>query len=349
MTPDGEAHDMTPSQRGADWASSTATSSHGSPTSTDGVRATRERFRTEVFEGFSAARKTLSPKWFYDGRGSLLFDAICELPEYYVTRAELSIVRSHVDDVVGRWGDRVRVVEPGAGSSIKTRLLLDGLGAARCAGYVPLDIAREHLAATAARLRTEVPWLRVSPVCADFTAELPLPTSDEARRTVVYFPGSTIGNFDPPEAERLLSRFRRAAGSDGIVVVGVDLKKDPALLHAAYNDRAGVTASFNKNVLVRMKRELDAQLDVDAFAHYAFYEPRHGRIEMHLVSLARQDIVVGGRSFHFDEGESIRTECSYKYDLASAEALGRRAGLALTKSWLDGERHFAMLEFRPMR
>ena len=183
-------------------------------------------------------------------------------------------------------------------------------------------------------------------MAADFAIELPIPTSDADQRTVVYFPGSTIGNFEPAEAERLLVRFRRAAGTGGTVVVGIDLKKDPATLHAAYNDAQGVTAAFNRNVLERMNRELGGTFDVNAFAHYAFYEPVQGRIEMHLVSLRRQEVVVSGRPFQFAEGESIHTESSYKYDLPAAERIARLAGLQLVDAWLDDERRFAGLELR---
>ena len=318
----------------------------------DAARVARERetFCADALAGLSVSPKVLAPKYFYDHAGSLLFEAICELPEYYVTRAETSIMRSRANEVVSSWGEHVRVVEPGAGSGTKTRLVLEALGPSRCVEYVPVDISSEHLTHAAMHLRADYPWLRVQPVAADFAAELPLPlpSTDDGARTVVYFPGSTIGNFDPPEAKRLLARFRRAAGVGGAVVIGFDLKKDPATLHAAYNDAQGVTAAFNRNVLARMNRELGANFDVDAFAHYAFYEPLHGRIEMHLVSRHHQDVCVSGRHFRFAEGESIRTECSYKYDLPSAERLARAAGLHLQDAWLDDERRFAVLELRPV-
>jgi len=316
---------------------------------TSPVETAREKFRADAVLGLGLTPKRLTPKYFYDHAGSLLFDAICELPEYYVTRAETSIMRARVAEIVASWGDRVRVVEPGAGSGTKTRLVLEALGPARCVEYVPVDISGDHLRQAAARLRADYPWLRVTPVTADFAADLPVhaPGGDDAK-TVVYFPGSTIGNFDPPEASLLLARFRRAAGEGGTVVVGLDLKKDPATLHAAYNDAQGVTAAFNRNVLSRMNRELGADFDVASFAHYAFYEPLTGRIEMHLVSLRRQAVTVSGRKFSFAEGESIRTECSYKYDLPSAERLARAAGLHLIDAWLDAERRFAVLELRPV-
>jgi dimethylhistidine N-methyltransferase len=326
-------------------------------------------FMHDVIVGLSSSPKRLSPKYFYDREGSLLFDAICDLPEYYVTRTELSILEKNGSEIASRlccspkaddddddtqtrtahfWGsDPVRVVEPGAGSGTKTRLLLHALGPRRCVEYVPVDIAGEHLEHTAAALRRELPWLRVTPFAADFSVDLPLPATEvAAARTVIYFPGSTIGNFDPTDAKRLLARFRSAAGPDGLVLLGVDLKKEPALLHSAYNDAQGVTAAFNKNVMRRMNLELGADFDFDAFHHYAFYEPVSGRIEMHLISARRQDVHVGGKTFTFDEGESICTERSYKYDLATAERVGRAAGLALTDGWLDDERRFAVLLFR---
>jgi dimethylhistidine N-methyltransferase len=300
-----------------------------------------------VIEGLTAAPKRLAPKYFYDRAGSLLFDAICDLPEYYITRTELALLDEHAGAMADRLGGVVRLVEPGAGSSTKTKLLLNALGARRCVEYVPVDISAEHLEAAADRIRAQLGWLVVSPYVADFTAELPASApAASAVRTVIYFPGSTIGNFDPPEATALLTRFRRAAGEDGRVLLGVDLKKDPAILHAAYNDASGVTAAFNKNVLRRMNAELGATFDLGAFHHYACYVPREGRIEMHLVSARRQRVSVGGIVFSFDEGESICTEHSYKYDLPMIERLARSAGLALMDAWLDGDRRFAVLLFR---
>jgi L-histidine Nalpha-methyltransferase len=308
-------------------------------------------FLRDAILGLRSAPKRISPKYFYDSEGSLLFDAICELPEYYVTRTELSILDARAGDIASRLaaGALCRVVEPGAGSGTKSRLLLRALGSNRCVAYVPVDISGRHLAHAAAQLRAEIPWLRVKPFVADFTVDLPLLKADPATRTVVYFPGSTIGNFDPDQAKRLLSRFRRAAGPEGLVLLGIDLKKDPAALHAAYNDAQGITAAFNKNVLRRMNVELGADFDLDAFRHYAFYDPGPGRIEMHLVSARRQEVRLGGRTFTFEDGESIRTERSYKYDLTAAERLGRSAGLALSEGWLDDDRRFAVLLFAPSR
>ncbi len=304
-------------------------------------------FRRDVISGLRSAPKRLSPKYFYDSEGSRLFDEICELPEYYVTRTELSILETRADEIASRLAASgpVKLVEPGAGSGTKTRLLLRALGEQRCVGYVPVDISCAHLERAAAQLRREIPWLRVTPLAADFSLELPLPSRETAARTVVYFPGSTLGNFDPEEARRLLSRFRQAAGPDGLVLLGVDLKKDPAELHAAYNDARGVTAAFNKNLLRRMNDELGADFELDAFHHYAFYAPAFGRIEMHLVSARRQDVHVGGETFAFQEGESLCTEHSYKFDRA-IERLARKAGLEVSSWWLDDARRFAMLLLR---
>ena len=314
---------------------------------TSPVEQAREAFRADAVRGLTASPKSLAPKYFYDSHGSQLFDEICDLPEYYVTRTETAILRERAIDIVASWGDRVRVVEPGAGSGTKTKLVLEALGKARCVDYVPVDISREHLASAAMQIRADIPWLRVTNACADFSVDLPIPPSAERAKTTVYFPGSTIGSFHPTEATALLARFRRAAGPDGAVVVGFDLKKTPALLHAAYNDAQGVTAAFNKNLLARMNRELGANFDLDTFSHYAFYDPHRGRIEMHLVSAKEQEVVVSGHRFTFAEGETIHTECSYKHDLASAERLARAAGLSVAEVWTDDDRRFAIVELRP--
>lgn len=317
----------------------------------DPKRASERVFLHDVMSGLRSHPKKLSPKYFYDREGSLLFDAICDLPEYYVTRTELSILDQHVDAIasaIGSAEEPCRVVEPGAGSSTKTRLLLQTLGKERCVEYVPVDIAGEHLEQTAAALREEMPWLRITPCAGDFSVDLMIPESaDHPRaRTVVYFPGSTLGNFDPEDARRLLARFRRVAGNGGLVLLGVDLKKDPAVLHAAYNDAQGVTAAFNKNVLRRMNDELGADFDLEAFDHYAFYSPIPGRIEMHLVSARTQTVTVGGEVFTFEQGESLCTEHSYKFDLLATERLARSADLAPVRSWLDADSRFAVLLLR---
>ena len=310
------------------------------------MRADRT-FLADVLAGLSERPKRLSPKYFYDHAGSILFDAICDLPEYYVTRTERSILEKHAGEMARRVPARVRVVEPGAGSGAKTRLLLSALGPERCTSYVPVDIAREFLHESATAMRAALPWLDVAPIAADFASDVRLPAASPGVSTLVFFPGSTIGNFDPEEAERLLARFRKLAGKDGAVLLGVDLKKTPATIHAAYNDAQGVTADFNKNLLVRMNRELGADFAIDAFDHHALYDPVHGRVEMHLVSKRRQTVTVAGTRFVFEHGESLRTERSYKYDLPSAARLAQRAGLVLADAWSDPARWFALLLLRP--
>jgi L-histidine Nalpha-methyltransferase len=305
-------------------------------------------FKQDVLTGLASTPKVVLPKYFYDRAGSLLFDAICELPEYYVTRAERSIMEAHAEEMVAALPGPVRVVEPGAGSGTKTRLLLRALGPLRCVEYVPVDISEEHLTDAAAQLRAELPWLRVSPIYGDFVEGPHEAEADAEARTLVYFPGSTVGNFHRVEAKRLLAKLRLVGGPEGAVLLGVDLKKDPAILHAAYNDAAGVTAAFNRNLLVRINRELDGDFAPETFAHYAFYEPVAGRIEMHLVSLRRQVVTVSGTKLAFEDGESIRTECSYKYDLPSMVLLAREAGLELAHAWLDDDRRFAVLLLRPL-
>lgn len=311
------------------------------------VAPVQSPFLADVLAGLSSRPKHLSPKYFYDHAGSLLFDAICELPEYYVTRTERGILERHAGEMARRLPDVVRVVEPGAGSGAKTRLLLSALGPYRCAEYVPVDIAREFLQESAKAMRAALPWLRVAPVAADFAADVRLPLAGSGASTLVFFPGSTIGNFDPDDAARLLARFRKMAGPDGAVLLGVDLRKAPDVIHAAYNDARGVTAAFNKNVLVRMNRELGADFAIDAFDHHALYDPVHGRVEMHLVSKRRQAVTVAGTRFVFEHGESLRTERSYKYDLPSAARLAQRAGLVLADAWSDASRWFALLLLRP--
>lgn len=335
------------------------------PSSTRLRQARPSSLLTDVTAGLAAHPKRLSPKYLYDAEGSRLFDRICDLPEYYVTRTELGILTAHakeIADVIAPSGT-VRVVEPGAGSGRKTRLLLDALGPARLVSYVPMDIDEEAARRGAADLVSELGWLRARPLGGDFTSALArlaepspeslrVPDGDEEGKppaTVVYFPGSTIGNFEPGDARMLLASFADVVGHTGWVVIGVDLKKDPAVLHAAYNDAAGITAAFDKNLLVRLNRELGADFDVSAFAHYAFYEPRRGRIEMHLVSTKRQTVHVGGIPFPFEDGESLHTESSYKWDLASFVRLAGEAGLEARASWLDPSRWFAVLALRATR
>jgi dimethylhistidine N-methyltransferase len=301
----------------------------------------RDRMLAEVLAGLRGRRKRLPCKYFYDAEGSRLFDRICELPEYYLTRTELGIMRRHAGEMADAIGAQSLLIEYGSGSSIKTRLLLDRLESP--AGYVPIDISGEHLTQSAHALARAYPHVDVLPVCADYTTRfhVPEPDADVARRAV-YFPGSTIGNFEPDDALKFLREVARVCGSGGGLLIGVDLKKDPAALHAAYNDAAGITAAFNLNLLARLNRDLGADFDVSSFAHYAFYNPRRGRIEMHLVSRAPQRVGIDGATIPFAEGESIFTESSYKYTLLGFTELAKAAGFTPQKVWTDEDRRFSI-------
>jgi dimethylhistidine N-methyltransferase len=298
------------------------------------------RFRADVIAGLSRPRKRLPSKYFYDAAGSRLFDRITELPEYYPTRTEIGILREHAAAMAARCGPRCLLVELGAGNLTKVRLLLDRLE--RPAGYVPVDVSGEHLRSAASALADDYPALEVMPVVADFTSPFDLPDVPASRR-VVYFPGSTIGNFDPPEADALLRHAAWLVGDGGGLLLGVDLRKDEAVLERAYNDAAGVTAAFNRNLLVRANRELGSDFDVAAFRHVAFYDRERSRIEMHLVSVAEQRVRIGAATFDFRAGESIHTENSYKYDLAELAARAERCGLRLDEAWTDAQNYFAVL------
>lgn len=299
------------------------------------------QFRDDVWAGLAQPQKTLPCKYFYDARGSALFEAICEVPEYYPTRTELSIMESHAAAMAERLGPRCLLVEYGSGSSRKTRLLLDRLRDP--AGYVPIDISAAALADSTRALAASYPSLEVLPVCADYTApfDVPQPRATAERRGV-YFPGSTIGNFTPPQAQRFLARMARVAGPSGVLLVGVDLRKDRATLERAYDDAAGVTAEFNRNLLVRINRELAGDFDLARFAHHARWDEAAGRVEMHLVALADQRVRVAGRPFEFTAGETIHTENSYKYDAAHFATLAAGVGLAVREVWTDPARRFSV-------
>lgn len=306
--------------------------------------ADREEFRRAVLAGLSASPRAIPAKFLYDARGSALFDAICELPEYYPTRAETAILREYAADIARLAGPGCVLVEYGSGSSVKTRLLLDAMP--ELDGYVPIDISREHLDMTAARLRRDYPDVTVEPVCGDYMAIDALPPSINGARRIGFFPGSTIGNLTPDEATAFLGRARRLLRGDGALVLGVDLKKDHRRLHDAYNDSAGVTAQFTLNLLRRMNRELDATFDLSAFAHDAFYDPVEGRIEIYFRSLRDQAVTVAGRRFAFAEGERVHTEYSYKYDDAGIAALAGRGGFEIARTWTDAARQFAVVFLR---
>jgi dimethylhistidine N-methyltransferase len=293
-----------------------------------------EGFRDDVVAGLSAPQKFLPPKYFYDAAGSALFERICRLPEYYLTRAELALTRAHVGAIARFAGRGCRLVEYGSGESLKTRLVIRAL---RPAAYVPIDISPEALRAAARRLAREFPWLEILPVEGDFSRPLEIPGGRQP--AVVYFPGSTIGNLAPDEAHAFLSMSRGIAAR---MLVGVDVKKDPVVLHAAYNDAAGVTAAFNLNLLARINRELGADFDLRRWRHYAFYNPQEGRIEMHLVALAAQSVRLDAHRFRFAAGETIHTENSYKYSLEEFRDLAQKAGFRSEKAWIDSRGLFAL-------
>jgi len=293
-------------------------------------------FRDDVVAGLSLPDKALAPKYFYDAAGSRLFERICRLPEYYLTRTELALTRRNLASIARFAGRGCELIEYGSGESLKTRLLLRAL---RPAAYYPVDISESALAVATRRLARAYPWLRIVPVVGDFSRPLRIPSSGARARQVVYFPGSTIGNLTPQEAHAFLARSRDQAGR---MIVGVDLKKDANVLHAAYNDSRRVTAAFNLNLLKRINRELGGDFDLRRFSHYAFYNAAAGRIEMHLVSLARQSVRVGRHRFRFDVGESIHTENSYKYSVEGFSALAGRAGFTAGKVWTDRRGLFSL-------
>ena len=292
-------------------------------------------FRDDVVAGLSRPQKSLPPKYFYDAAGSRLFARICRLPEYYVTRAELALTRRNLAAMARFAGRGCQLIEYGSGEGVKSRLLIRAL---RPSVYVPIDISEDALRQAARGLAREFPWLRLAPLVGDFSRPLDIPVR-RGTPSAVYFPGSTIGNLTPEEAHAFLAMSRDVAGK---MLVGVDLKKDPAVLHAAYNDAAGVTAAFNLNLLARINRELGADFDLRRFRHYAFYNPAAGRIEMHLVALNAHTVRLGRHRFSFAEGETIHTENSYKYSPEDFTALAARAGFASVKTWTDRRGLFAV-------
>ncbi len=298
-------------------------------------------FGDEVSRGLAQTPKTLPCKYLYDERGSALFDQICELEEYYPTRTELGIMRDRVSEIARTVGPDTLLVEYGSGSSTKTRLLLDALP--DLMGYVPIDISRKHLLATGERLRANYQELEVMPLVADFTRPLRLPSPvRKPRRTVIYFPGSTIGNFTIPEARGFLSRAAELAGAHGGLLIGVDLEKDPSILEPAYDDRKGVTAAFNLNLLARINRELGGTFDLSGFRHRAAWDGARRRMELSLVSVRAQVAMVNGQRVAFREGESIVTEYSHKYTLERFRHLARSAGWRVDRVWTDRDDLFSV-------
>lgn len=301
-----------------------------------------EDFEDAVVAGLSAQPKAIAPKFFYDKRGSDFFYRICETPEYYVTRTELAMLDDLGPEIATLTGPSASVIEFGCGSAEKIRKLLTSLDAP--ADYVAIDISHDHLLASAEEIAIENPDLNISAICADFSQDFSLPDEfcDGGGRRLAFFPGSTIGNQTPEEAEEFLRLVRATVGPGGALLIGVDLKKDIARLNEAYNDAAGETAGFNLNLLYRMRDELGADIDPERFGHLAFYNAGLGRIEMHLKSLGAQTVRVGAHDFTFADGETIHTECSYKYEVSEFSDLARRAGFSVRKSWTDADRLFSI-------
>jgi L-histidine N-alpha-methyltransferase len=298
--------------------------------------------RQEILIGLTAAQKRLSPKYLYDERGSQLFDEICSLPEYYPTRTELGLLRAHAGEIAELVGRRAEIVELGAGSSLKARLLLAMLD--EPSSYLPVDISADYLAQQAAEVAVAYPHVAVQPVLADFTGPFTLPRRLPRERALLFFPGSTIGNLSRPHAGTLLASLAQRVG--GRLLLGVDVCRDAPVLHPAYNDARGVTAAFNLNVLARLNRELGANFDLMGFEHDAIYDAEHARIEMRLVSKWAQVVTIGGVAIPFRPGEYIVSEHSHKYAPREIADMARAAGWSLERCWLDDDERFSVSFFR---
>jgi len=294
-----------------------------------------------IIKGLGQAQKTLSPKYFYDAAGSKLFEQITALPEYYLTGTELRIMREHVREMTELCGAQARLIEFGAGSSLKTRVLLRHL--VDVAAYVPVDISADHLLESQRRIRAEFADVEVLPVATDFTQPFDLPEPRTApRRNIIYFPGSTIGNFEDEDAIAFLEVMHDEAGENGALLIGVDLQKDPAVIEAAYNDEAGVTAAFNLNMLRHLNREFGTDFDVESFSHRASYDPQGGRIVMELLSKRQQSVRIGETRIDFDKDEPVITEYSHKYTLDGFAELASEAGFRVDKVWTDPDQWFSV-------
>ena len=297
-------------------------------------------------EGLSDHPKYLSPKYFYNKRGSELFEQICHLPEYYLTRTEISIMNNHRSSIAAAIGPDSCLIEYGSGNSRKVQILLESCSPI---SYVPIDISRDHLEASAARISQAYPKLAVYAVCADYSQPLSIPNTLKDLRRIAFFPGSSIGNFSPCEARSFLIQVRRVIGRSGGLVLGVDTKKSEALLNAAYNDRQGLTRQFNLNLLAHLNQRIQADFDLEAFEHRAQYKGEHGRVELHLVSTKSQTVHIGSHVFKFGKGEPIHTENSYKYSFAEFSSLAQEAGLKCVNQWTDSKKLFMVLLLRPAR
>jgi dimethylhistidine N-methyltransferase len=299
-----------------------------------------EAFRADVLAGLSHRQKTLPSRWLYDQRGSELFEEITRLDEYYLTRTETAILRGHAEEMAALCGEGAVLLEYGAGAAIKSEILIDALHAPRM--YAPIDIAADFLVETVERFRDRFPDLPTRPIITDFTVDFDIPADVPARPRAAFFPGSTLGNLLPPDAIALLRRMREHVGQSGKAIIGVDLRKDIQTLIAAYDDKQGVTADFNLNLLVRINRELDGDFALEAFAHEARWNERESAIEMHIVSLRAQVASVAGRSFSFAQGETIHTETCRKFDVAGFAHAAQRSGWRVDKIWSDPAELFAV-------
>ena len=300
----------------------------------------------EVVDGLSNIPKRIPPKYFYDSRGSMLFEKICKLPEYYATRTEINILKIHAGEISELIGPNCLLIELGSGNSTKVRLLLDTL---RPVTYMPVDISKDHLLESANSLARDYPWLDVRAACMDITQAIHIPFSLDDSKKVVFYPGSSIGNFEPREAIEILATIAGLLHPRGDLIIGVDLKKDPEILHAAYNDTRGITEEFNKNVFIRINRELEADFQVENFDHKAFYNEEKGRVEMHLVSKSDQVVTINGFKSSIKKGEQIHTENSYKYRVDEFIAMAGMAGLDHVRTWTDNDGLFSVHYFRSRR
>jgi dimethylhistidine N-methyltransferase len=301
-------------------------------------------FFSDVIAGLSSNPRTLPCKYFYDERGAALFQKICELPEYYITRTEIDILDRNRAEIASHLGPNIELIGLGTGAGTKTRILIEALE--KPAVYIPVDISEKQLRKSAALFHKIFPNLEIRPVCADYLQPVALPsTRRKATRNVVYFPGSTIGNFEPQEATQFLRRIANVSGRGGGLLIGLDLRKDRRVIEAAYNDSTGVTAQFNLNLLTRINREVGADFDLNRWRHRAIYNSSAGRIEMYLISGTDQTVHIGDREFHFRAGEKILTEHSYKHTPEGFTALAKQAGFDFVKLWTDDDRLFGVFYF----
>jgi dimethylhistidine N-methyltransferase len=303
-------------------------------------------FYEAVLEGLSLPQKTISPKFFYDERGSKIFDKICDTPEYYVTRTEIALLNDIKEELYSLVEPGSVVVEYGCGSSIKIKALLSAL--AEPSHYIAIDISKSHLISTAKEIASDYSNISVGAICADFMEPIDWPESAyfDSLKRLAFFPGSTIGNLQPSEAIKFLKYVRHLVGDEGTFLIGVDMKKDAEVFNQAYNDAEGHTADFNLNLLHRMKNELDADINISEFSHKAFYNEKLGRVEMHLISNIKQVIKIDSLEFSFEKKESIHTECSYKYSISEFSELAKKSGFSLIKNWSDKRNFFGIYLMR---